>query len=247
MIVIPAVDLRHGRCVRLRQGRPEDETVFGDDPVAMALRWQNAGAPRLHVVDLDGAFEGRPMQLGIVSRMSDAVEIPVQLGGGLRAEADVEAALAAGVDRAILGTAALGDIDLVTRLVRRYGDAICVGIDARDGRVAVRGWAETTSRLAVDLARDVAGAGVRRVIATDIATDGMLTGPNLESIQAMAAAFSGALIASGGVSRAEDVRALAAVGGGCVEGVIVGQALYAGSYSLAETPDYLVREDAAGA
>lgn len=239
MIVIPAVDIRRGRCVRLVQGRPEEETVFGEDPVAMAIHWRDGGAARLHVVDLDGAFAGTPVQLPVVAAIAAAVGIPVQLGGGLRTLRDVEAALGAGVERVILGTAACADPDLLESLLRIHGDRVAVGIDARDGMVAIRGWAETTDRPAVDLARDVATRGVRRIIMTDIATDGMLSGPNLEGLAAVCAAFPGSVIASGGVACAEDVRAISRLGPARVEGVIVGRALYAGQYELSETPEFL--------
>ena len=239
MIVIPAVDLRRGQCVRLAQGRPDDETVFGDDPVAMAVHWQDRGAARLHIVDLDGAFEGRSAQLPLVAAMAAAVRIPVQLGGGLRTLRDVDQALASGVDRVIVGTAACADPDLLDALLATHGDRVAVGIDARDGKVAVRGWAETTDRSAVDLARDVGERGVRRIIVTDIATDGMLSGPNLDGLAAVCEAFPGAVIASGGVSCATDVRAIARLRPGRIEGVIVGRALYTGQYDLRETPEFL--------
>lgn len=231
MEVIPAIDLRDGRCVRLYQGDYARETVFADDPVAMAQRWQAAGAVRLHVVDLDGAAAGRPVNGDVVRRIVAAVSIPVQLGGGLRTLADIAAALEAGVARAILGTAAIEDEALLEEACRRYGDAIAVAIDARGGVVAVRGWREATTVEAVVLASRVIELGARRLIYTDVLRDGTLTGPNVEATAALVAAVPVPVIASGGVSSLDDLRRLAAVG---VEGAIVGQALYTGAIDLAE-------------
>ncbi len=243
MIVIPAVDLRRGRCVRLRQGDPDRERVFDEDPVAAAERWESEGAPFLHVVDLDGAFEGEPKQLAVVERIVDRLAIPVQLGGGLRTEEQIRRALETGVRRVIVGTAALADSAFLERLAATFGDRLCIGIDARDGRVAVRGWRETTSVRVEELARTADRAGVRRLIVTDIATDGMLSGPNLRGLSAVGRVFKGALIASGGVSDAADVRAVAALDGGRIEGVVVGRALYEGTLRLAEVPEFLVRPE----
>ena len=231
MEVIPAIDLRGGRCVRLYQGDYARETVFGDDPAAMAQRWQAAGAVRLHVVDLDGAREGRPMNTEAVRRIVEAVAIPVQLGGGLRTLADIAAALEAGVARAIVGTAAIEDEALLEAVCRRHGEAIAVAIDARGGVVAVRGWREATTVEAVALASRVVALGARRLIYTDVLRDGTLRGPNVEATAALVAAVSVPVIASGGVSSLDDLRRLAAIG---VEGAIVGQALYTGAIDLAE-------------
>jgi phosphoribosylformimino-5-aminoimidazole carboxamide ribotide isomerase len=232
MLVIPAIDLRGGRCVRLYQGDYARETVVGDDPVAMARHWQAAGARLLHVVDLDGARAGRPVQLDLVGRICAALAIPVELGGGLRTAGDVAAALAAGVARVILGTAALEEPALVTALLARHGpECIVLGLDARDGRVASRGWLATSEVAAVDLARAMAAAGVRTVVYTDIGRDGTLTGPNVAATAALARASGLAVIASGGVSGRADLAALAAEPG--IAGVIVGRALYTGDLRLA--------------
>lgn len=229
--LIPAIDLRGGRAVRLAQGDYARETVFGDDPVAIARRWEAEGAPRLHVVDLDGARSGEPVQLSVVEAIVAAVAIPVQVGGGLRDEAAVERVLDLGADRAILGTAA-AEPETARPMLERFGERLVVGIDARDGRVAVRGWRETLERDARELAQELVAAGARRLIFTDIARDGMLAGPNLSAVERMVEAVSIPVIASGGVGSVADLRALAALG--CLEGVIIGRALYAGAFSLPE-------------
>lgn len=232
MLVIPAIDLRGGRCVRLYQGDYARETVVGDDPVAMARHWAAAGARLLHVVDLDGARAGRPVQLDLVARICAALAIPVELGGGPRTAGDVAAMLAAGVDRVILGTVALEQPALVTAMLERHGpERIVLGLDARAGRVATRGWLETSEVEATALARRMAGAGVRTVIYTDIARDGTLSGPSVAGTAAVAAASGLEVIASGGVARREDLAALAAQPG--IVGAIVGRALYTGALQLA--------------
>ena len=233
--IFPAIDLRAGRCVRLLQGDYARETVFSDDPVAMARRWADAGARWLHVVDLDGARGEASENLAVVRRIAAAVSLPVQLGGGIRDRAAVMAALDAGVERVILGTALVtGDPAAVDALLAEFGERIVVGVDARDGRVAVQGWTETTDRDAVDLAREMESRGARRLVYTDITSDGMLAGPNLEGIGRMAEALSIPMIAAGGVSSAEDVRRLAALEPLGVEGVIIGKALYTGAVRLEE-------------
>jgi phosphoribosylformimino-5-aminoimidazole carboxamide ribotide isomerase len=228
--VIPAIDLKDGRCVRLVQGDFERATVFGDDPPAVARHWQAEGARRIHVVDLDGARNGTPAQLGIVRAIARAVDVPVQLGGGLRTAADVAAAFETGIDRAILGTAAFEDRGLLDRSLDRFGERIAVGIDARDGRVAVRGWLELSGADALSFARKLAAHGLRTIVYTDIARDGMLQGPNIAAIERMVEAVSGVeVIASGGVSRPEDLLALSRTG---ARAAIVGTALYAGAVDL---------------
>lgn len=230
MKIFPAIDLRRGRCVRLRQGRAEDETVYSDDPVRMALSWQDQGAEYLHVVDLDGAFAGRPVHTDLFRRMADALSIPFEVGGGLRTDDDLRAVLDAGAARAILGSRAVSDPEGVARLAAAFGpDRVVVGVDARDGFVQVAGWTETTRVRATELAAGLAARGVRTFIYTDTATDGMLRGPNLAAMAAMADAVApadGSLVASGGVHAPEDVAALAALGRPNLEGVIVGKALY---------------------
>jgi phosphoribosylformimino-5-aminoimidazole carboxamide ribotide isomerase len=233
--VIPAIDLRAGRCVRLFQGDFARETIFGDDPVAMARRWAGLGARRLHVVDLDGAKAGAPVQLALVAEIAAAVEVPVELGGGLRTQDDVDRAVDGGVERVVLGTAALTNPDEETAArfrsacLERHGDRVVIGLDARDGRLAVRGWQETTSADAFVFAERLRAEGFGRVIYTDISRDGALSGPNVEHIRRLCAIPGLAVIGSGGVSRIEDLEALAAVG---AEGAIVGQALYSGAITL---------------
>ncbi len=228
--IVPAVDLKAGRCVRLVQGRADAETVFSDDPVAMARQWQSAGAERLHVVDLDGAFQGRPAQTAIVRAMIQAVSIPVQVGGGLRQLDDVEAALDAGARWAIVGTRGALEPSFLGEACRRFEDRIIVGIDASDGRVAVDGWTRTLALEAIALARDAAAAGAAAIVYTDIARDGTQNGPNVWSTEAVARVAGIPVFASGGVGSLDDIRQLAAVPG--LAGVIVGRALYTGAVDL---------------
>lgn len=234
MIIFPAVDIRGGKCVRLRQGRVDQETVYGDDPAAMALRWQEAGASWLHVVDLDGAFRRTPGNLESIRRLRQAITIPIQLGGGIRTLETVSLYLDLGIDRLILGTAALKDPDLVRRACERYPGKIAVGLDARDGLVAVEGWTEVSSRPAVELARELAAFQPAALIYTDISRDGVKTGLNLEATRVMAEQVQIPVIASGGVSSLEDIRALKPLESSGVIGVIIGRALYDGSIDLAE-------------
>ena len=235
MTILPAIDLKEGRCVRLLQGRKEDETVYSDDPAAMARRWQDEGATYLHLVDLDGAFEGASRNLAAVARIRESVTIPVELGGGLRSLGAVSRLLSLGLDRVILGTVAVREPDVVQAAVERFGpERIVVGIDAKGGQVAVEGWAETTGVSAVGLALRMKGFGVRRVIYTDIATDGMLAGPNLSATRELAVATGMRVIASGGISSLDDLRRVAALEPSGVEGVIVGKALYEGRVDLRE-------------
>ena len=235
MDVIPAIDLRNWNAVRLFQGDYSQETVFGDDPAAVARTWEQQGANRIHVVDLDGARAGAPVQAALAASIAQAVSVPVQLGGGVRELAHIETLLEAGIDRVILGTVAVEEPDLVREACNRYGDRIVVGLDARHGKVAVRGWIEDTAFDSIELAMRLVGLGVRRFIHTDIARDGALEGPNLQAMQAlMRAVAPAAVIASGGVSGLDDIRALAA---SKVEAVIVGRALYTGDLSL---PDALL-------
>ncbi len=232
MEIIPAIDLRDGRCVRLYQGDYDRETVFADDPVEVALRWQGEGARRLHVVDLDGAKAGRPLQAALVEAMARGAGIPVQVGGGIRDAETVRRYLAAGVDRCVLGTAAVQDPGLVARLVAEFGPAIVVGVDAREGKVATAGWTDTSELSAAELAgRLERDTMVDRFIFTDIGRDGTLLGPNHSALQEFVGAVAAAVIASGGVASLDDIRALRTVR---VEGVIVGRALYAGTVTLGE-------------
>lgn len=230
MMVIPAVDLRGGRCVRLRQGRPEAETVFSGDPLAVARAWVQQGAPRLHVVDLDGAFAGTPKQLGLIEELARSIPVPVEAGGGLRSLEAVETLLASGARWAMLGTRAALDPPFLEEACRRFAGRIIVAVDASDGRVAVDGWTQRLDIPAVDLARRAAQAGAAEILYTDIARDGTETGPNLSSTAAVAAAAGLPLLASGGVGSLEDLRRLAGIPG--VIGAVVGRALYTGAVDL---------------
>ena len=230
MQLIPAIDLRDGRCVRLVQGDFAQTTVYGDDPVATAQRWEAAGATRIHVVDLDGAKAGRPTQTATVAAIVRAVAVPVQLGGGLRDADTVAAALDLGVSDVILGTAAVRDPELLALLVARYGAAITVGIDARNGVVATEGWLASSRRRATELADQVAQLGVSRIIYTDISRDGTLTEPNYAQTAALVRPDGPAIIASGGVARIEHLQKLAGYG---IAGAIIGTALYTGHLDLA--------------
>ena len=235
MLIIPAVDLRGGKCVRLLQGRADAETVFSDDPVAMAVKWQSKGAAFLHVVDLDGAFTGSQKNLDVVREIADALDIPIELGGGIRDQKAVERVLQAGVQRAILGTSALKDPAFAEAVCREYGNRIAVGIDAKDGMVATHGWTEVAKKSAVDFAVEMEAAGVKTIIYTDIKRDGMLTGPNIEATGTLAKATQDVeIIASGGVSSLKDIRNLKKVELLGVTGVIVGKALYTGDVLLEE-------------
>lgn len=231
--LIPAIDLMDGQVVRLRRGEAHARTVYSDNPAAIAKQFEDAGASRLHVVDLDGAFGGKRRNSASIEAIRKAVSMTVELGGGLRTEADVRAVLDLGVDHAIVGTSAVRDRDLVARLVAAHGDRIIVGIDARDGRVAVEGWVETSELDQLEFARQLHGLGVATVIATDIATDGMMTGPNLESLGALARETPMKVIASGGVSRLEDLFAVRDLGLPNIIGAISGRAVYDGALDVA--------------
>jgi phosphoribosylformimino-5-aminoimidazole carboxamide ribotide isomerase len=233
MIVIPAVDVRGGRCVRLRQGRADAETVFGDDPVAMAARWASLGAARLHVVDLDGAFAGAPCQTALVAGMIAAVApLPVEVGGGLRDEAAIEAVLAAGARWAVVGTRAALDAAFLAAIGRRWPDRIIVAVDAHGDRVAIKGWTELSGQTVGEVGRRALAAGAAALLYTDVSRDGTGLGPNLEATAAVAHAVSLPVLASGGVARLDDLRALAALPG--VAGAVVGRALYTGAIDLRE-------------
>lgn len=237
MLIIPAVDLRGGRCVRLVQGDFSRETTYDDDPVSVARQWVDRGTRWLHVVDLDGARAGEPRQLELVARIASC-GVPVELGGGLRELAHIAAALDAGVSRVVLGTVAIERPELLDESVRQFGaDRLVLGVDARQGRVAVRGWEHVTGVEAGAVIERARQAGVCRVIYTDIERDGTLSSPNFEAIEAVAA-FGMAVIASGGVARREHLERLAAIDG--VEAAIVGKALYAGELSLEDASDWWV-------
>ncbi len=238
MIVYPAIDLRRGRCVRLVQGELSAETVFADDPVDAARRWADAGAQWLHVINLDGAVGQTSVDnLAALQRILAAVDVPVQFGGGIRSAADAAAVLEMGVARVIIGSVAVTDPSIVQVAVEECGaEAVVVGIDARDGRVAIHGWAETSTRDAIELAQEMAALGVQRIVHTDVSRDGMLGGANIDACRHMAQQAGVRVIASGGVATLDDVRAAASAEADGVEGLIVGMALYRGAFTL---PDAL--------
>ena len=239
--IFPAVDLKGGRCVRLLQGRADAETVYGSDPEEMALRWAQEGARWLHVVDLDGAFEGRSVQYEIIGRMIAALKIPVQVGGGIRTDLDIQRLIDHGASRVILGTRAWADPEALASLTSRFGDKVAVGIDSRDGMVQIKGWTETTSLTTLDLARKADALGVQTLIITDAATDGMLQGPNLKAMHEVCRSVNASVIASGGVTTADDVRALIKLGHANMIGAIVGKSLYEGRSTLRELQDAVGR------
>ena len=234
MEIIPAIDLLDGACVRLHQGDYDQVTRFSEDPVAQALSWQSQGATRLHLVDLDGAKRGEPINDAAVRAITAALDIPVQLGGGVRSLERAEELIACGLDRVILGTVAIEQPELVQELAQRHPDRIVVGIDANDGRVATRGWIEQSDVLATDLAKQFSAAGIAAIITTDIATDGTLAGPNLEALRTIAQCSPVPVIASGGIGCMADLLSLLPLEPLGVTGVIVGRALYDGRVELAE-------------
>jgi phosphoribosylformimino-5-aminoimidazole carboxamide ribotide isomerase len=240
-LIFPAIDLKGGKVVRLQQGRAEAETVYADDPALVAKRWEDEGARYLHVVDLDGAFWGAPRNWDSVTAILKAVQIPIQLGGGLRTRADIEGALNMGATRVVLGTKACDSPDFVGALAADFGSRIVVGIDARDGFVAVKGWTEKTALPAVEFAQQVDRLGVQHIVFTDVSTDGMLTGPNYFAISALCGAVSCHVIASGGVGNIDHVRRLQRVSdelaGKNLVGVIIGKALYDGRVDLKQLGD----------
>jgi len=234
MEIIPAIDLLDGACVRLHQGDYDQVTRFSDDPVAQALSWQSQGATRLHLVDLDGAKRGEPVNDAAVRAITAALDIPVQLGGGVRSVERANELLSCGLDRVILGTVAIEQPELVTQLAQHYPGRVVVGIDANDGKVATRGWIEQSDVLATDLAKRFSRTAIAAIITTDIATDGTLAGPNLTALREMAEASSVPVIASGGIGCMADLLSLLPLEALGVSGVIVGRALYDGRVDLAE-------------
>ncbi len=237
--LIPAIDLKGGHCVRLKQGRMDDATVYSDDPAAMAEHWQSLGAKRLHVVDLDGAFAGQPANREAIRGICNALSIPVQLGGGLRDLSMIEGMLNLGVDRIIIGSAAISNPALVEEACRAFPGQVCVGIDAKSGMVAVHGWDDVTDVKAVDLAGKFEHAGVSAIIYTDISRDGMLTGPNIEETVNLASAVSIPVIVSGGVAHMDDVTACAQHLNDGICGAITGRAIYENTLDFAAAMEQL--------
>jgi phosphoribosylformimino-5-aminoimidazole carboxamide ribotide isomerase len=242
MIVIPAIDLKEGKCVRLEQGLMDKDTVFNDNPASQALTWQEQGAELLHIVDLDGAFAGEPKNRGAIESIIKAIRIPAQLGGGIRDLSTIEAYLSMGLSRVIIGTAAQRNPELVEEACRMFPGRIVVGIDAKNGMVAVQGWAEVTGVTAVDLAKRFEGFGVSAIIYTDISRDGMMQGVNIDATRQLAEAIAIPVIASGGVSSLKDIENLMAIEQSGVTGVITGKAVYTGAIDLRQAVELTKRQ-----
>ena len=235
MLLIPAIDLKDGKCVRLRQGRMEDETVFSDDPVAMAGRWVDAGARRLHIVDLNGAFEGKPVNAGVVNEIAAAYpDLPIQIGGGIRNEDTVQTYLDAGVEYVIIGTKAVSAPHFVNDLCLEFPGHIIVGLDAKNGKVAIDGWSKLSRHDVIDMAQHFEQDGVEAIVYTDIGRDGMMSGVNVESTVKLAQAITIPVIASGGITNMDDIRALCEVADEGIMGAITGRAIYEGTLDFAE-------------
>ncbi|MUG67195.1 1-(5-phosphoribosyl)-5-[(5-phosphoribosylamino)methylideneamino]imidazole-4-carboxamide isomerase [Paenibacillus campinasensis] len=233
-IIYPAIDIRGGKCVRLVQGDYNQETVYNDSPLAAAKAWEEQGGQFIHLVDLDGAKAGHPVNDEVIGQIASQLNMPVQVGGGLRTLADVERLLSLGVSRVIIGTAAIEDREFTERVLGQYGDKVAIGIDARDGYVATRGWLETSEVKADELAKELAAKGAETFIFTDISRDGMMQGPNVEAIVSLAQASGRTVIASGGVTQLDDLVALSKHHGDGIGGAIVGKALYTGNIDLRE-------------
>jgi phosphoribosylformimino-5-aminoimidazole carboxamide ribotide isomerase len=237
LIVIPAIDIRAGRCVRLQQGEMDKETVYSHEPELMAARWVELGAERLHLVDLDGAVHGIPVNREIVGRIAETVSVPIQLGGGVRDLEAIETYLNAGVSQLILGTSAITNLDFLRTACRAFPDHIILGIDARGDRIAVEGWTEETDLTPVEIAKDCEDSGISAIVYTDIHRDGMSTGPNIEATHLLASSVSIPIIASGGISGIQDVIDISKLAGDGVMGMITGRAIYQGTLDLAEAID----------
>lgn len=231
MLVIPAIDLHRGRCVRLYQGDPNRETVYGNNPVEVALQWEELGAKMLHLVDLDGAFTGQSKNRKVICLIAEELRIPLQLGGGIRSEEAVEKAFSAGVSRIILGTLAIENPGLASRFARDYGERVLVGIDSRNGMVAVKGWTESSKVKTVELAKRIEEWGIKEVIYTDIQKDGTMQGPDLDGIEEIINGTGLKVIVSGGISSLDDLHSLKPYGSR-IQGVIIGKALYSNQLTL---------------
>jgi len=235
MLIIPAIDLKDGKCVRLRQGRMEDETVFSEDPVAVAGQWVEQGARRLHIVDLNGAFAGQPVNAGVVHEIAEAFpDLPIQIGGGIRDEDTIQAYLTAGVEYVIIGTKAVNQPHFVNDVCAEFPGHIIVGLDAKDGKVAIDGWSKLSKHDVIDMAQHFENDGVVSIVYTDIGRDGMMTGVNVESTVKLAQSVNIPIIASGGITNIEDVKALCAVQDEGISGAITGRAIYEGTLDFAE-------------
>lgn len=234
MLIIPAIDIRDGNCVMLTKGKLEDETVYSKDPAFMAKLWQMKGARRMHVVDLDGAFSGLPRNLDVIKKIRESIDIPIQAGGGIRSMKTVDALFEAGVNYVILGTVVVYNPDILRQALDTYGEKIIVALDARDGKVAIGGWKDTTALDAVELARKMKELHVAQILFTDINKDGMMAGPNLPALKTMAEQGGVPVLASGGVSTIEDVSALKHLESSGVNGAIIGKALYTDAIKLEE-------------
>ena len=247
MLVIPAIDLKDGQCVRLKQGVMDDSTVFSDDPVAMAKQWVDAGCRRLHLVDLNGAFDGKPVNGDVVTAIAKAYpDLPIQIGGGIRSMETIAAYLEAGVNYLIIGTKAVKEPAFVSEACKQFPGSIIVGLDAKDGLVATDGWAEVSSLRATDLAKRFEQDGVSSIVYTDISRDGMMQGVNVEATVAMAKASSIPVIASGGITNMDDIRALSAASASGICGAITGRAIYEGTLDVSEAQQYCDRASVAG-
>ena len=232
MIVIPAIDLKDGKCVRLLQGKKDEVTIYSDTPVLMAENWVKSGAELLHVVDLDGAFTGRQENLDVIFAIKKAISVPMQVGGGIRKIENIEELIKLGIDRVIIGTSAAKEPEMVKAACKRFPGKILVGVDAKEGKVAVKGWEEVTEWGAVEFAKKMEGDGAAGIIYTDIARDGMLSGPNIDAMSRMVDELNIPVIASGGVAVIEDIKALKTIKG--LWGVITGKAIYSGAIDLKE-------------
>lgn len=239
MIIIPAIDLKDGKCVRLRQGIMEDETIFSDDPVAMAAQWVEQGARRLHLVDLNGAFDGEPKNAGVVHAIAAAYpDLPIQIGGGIRTRETVQTYIDAGVQYVIIGTKAITDPSFIRDLCGEFSGHVIVGIDAKNGKVAINGWAEVSDQDASNVAKSFESDGVSAIVYTDISRDGMMQGVNVDATQKLADSVNIPIIASGGITNMDDIEALCKVTSHGIMGAITGRAIYEGSLDFAEAQRY---------